>query len=76
MFWLEPGFNNYYVNRLRGTLGTEFQLSRRSSIDLSLMADYISDYVVDANAEGTKLKSYTHETGFVTWITAGYSYTF
>ena len=74
--WFLDGFSNIYINRLRGTLGTEYRLSKRSRLDISLMADYLMDYVVDANAEGTKLKSYTHETGLVGWLTVGYSYSF
>ena len=74
--WFLDGFTNCYINRLRGTLGAEYRLSRRSSVDLALTTDYVSDYNVDANAEGTKLKSYTHETGIIVWLTAGYSYAF
>ncbi len=74
--WFLDGFSNVYVNRIRATLGAEYRLSKRSSIDLALMADRVMDYVVDANAEGTKLKSYTYETGFVGWFTVGYKYSF
>jgi hypothetical protein len=34
------------------------------------------DKQVDANAEGTKLKSYTKEIGFRGWIGAGYEFAF
>ena len=74
--WFLDGFNGWYVNRIRGTLGVEYKLSKNSLIEVALMADYLSDKVVDANAEGTKLKSYTLETGFQGWIVAGYCYTF
>ena len=74
--WFLDGFNGWYVNRIRGTLGVEYKLSKNSLIEVALMADYLSDKVVDANAEGTKLKSYTLETGFQGWIVAGYCYSF
>ena len=74
--WFLDGFNKSYVNRLRTTVGSDFRLSKNSSIDISLMADYVMEYVVDANAEGTKLKSYTHETGFIGWLTVAYKYSF
>lgn len=74
--WFLSGFNGGYVNRLRGTLGVDYRLDKRNSIDISLMADYVMDKVVDANAAGTKLKSYTLEKGLVGWIAAGYTYAF
>ncbi len=74
--WFLDGFSGWYVNRLRGILGVEYKWSKNSLVELSVMADYLSDKVVDANAEGTKLKSYTRETGFCGWFVAGYSYLF
>ena len=74
--WFIDGWTGMYVNRVRGSIGFEYRLSKASRIDFSLLADRIVDKVVDANAEGTKLKSYTRETGFVGWINIGYSYSF
>lgn len=74
--WFIDSWSGVYVNRVRGSVGFDYRLSKASSIDVSLMADRIVDKVVDANAEGTKLKSYTRETGFVGWINIGYSYSF
>lgn len=74
--WFIDSWSGVYVNRVRGSVGFDYRLSKASSIDFSLMADRIVDKVVDANAEGTKLKSYTRETGFVGWVNIGYSYSF
>ncbi len=74
--WFLDGFTGCYTNRLRGSIGFEYLFDRRSSIDINIMVDHIMDKVVDANAEGTKLKSYTHETGLIGWIVAGYRYSF
>lgn len=74
--WFIDSWSGVYVNRVRGSVGFDYRLSKASSIDVSLMADHIMDKVVDANAEGTKLKSYTRETGFFGWINIGYSYSF
>lgn len=74
--WFLDGFTGCYVNRLRGSIGFEYKFDKRSSLDISLMVDRIMDKVVDANAEGTKLKSYTRETGLVGWLVAGYNYQF
>ncbi len=74
--WFLDGFNSVYLNRVRGAVGVEWTLTRRSSVDLSLMADYVMDRVVDANSSGTILKSYTYEHGLVGWLAMGYTYKF
>lgn len=74
--WFLDGFDGWYVNRWRGALGVEYRLSKDSRIEVSLIADWVTDKVVDANAEGTKLKSYTRESGLKGWLVAGYSYSF
>lgn len=74
--WFLDGFNKMYVNRWRGVVGAEYRICKASTLDVSLMADWSTDLVVDANAEGTKLKNYTRETGFTGWLTVGYKYAF
>ncbi|MCR5013310.1 MAG: DUF2490 domain-containing protein [Bacteroidales bacterium] len=74
--WFLSGYNGSYINRYRGCLGVDIRLDRRSTLGFYLLGDYVNDKVVDANAEGTKLKSYTKETGFVGWFGASYEYTF
>lgn len=74
--WFLKGFNGCYVNRLRGSLGMDVRLTRRSTLDFYLLADYVMDKKVDANATGTRLKSYTRETGFRGWVGAGYEFAF
>ena len=74
--WFLEGFSGAYVNRVRGCLGAEYRLDRRSRLEAYLLLDRVSDKQVDANAEGTKLKSYTREQGFVGQLCLGYSYSF
>ena len=74
--WFLKGFNGGYVNRLRGSLGADIRLDKRSTLNFYFMCDYLMEKQVDANAEGTKLKSYTKETGFRGWIGAGYEFAF
>ena len=74
--WFLTGFNGIYVNRVRGCLGAEYRLDRRSRIEAYLLLDHVNNKEVDANAEGTKLKSYTREQGFVGQLCLGYSYSF
>lgn len=74
--WFLTGFNGGYVNRLRGSIGVDIKLDKRNTLNFYILGDYVMDKVVDANAEGTKLKSYTRETGFRGWFGAGYEFAF
>lgn len=74
--WFLSGFNGGYINRFRGSLGVDIKLDRRSTLNFYLLGDFCIDKEVDANAEGTILKSYTKETGFRGWIGAGYEFAF
>ena len=74
--WFLKGFNGGYVNRLRGSLGADVRLDKRNTLNFYILCDYLMEKQVDANAEGTKLKSYTKETGFRGWIGAGYEFAF
>ena len=74
--WFLTGFNGGYVNRLRGSLGVDVKLDKHNKLNFYFLGDYLMDKVVDANAEGTKLKSYTKESGFRGWVGAGYEYAF
>ena len=74
--WFLTSFNGVYVNRLRGSIGMDVKLDKRNTLNFYFMGDYLIDKQVDANAEGTKLKSYTKETGFRGWIGAGYEFAF
>ena len=74
--WFLEGFNGGYINRYRGSLGVDILLNRSSTLNFYFMGDYCIDKEVDANAEGTILKSYTKETGFRVWLGAGYEFSF
>ncbi len=74
--WFLAGFNGCYVNRLRGALGADIRLDKRNTLNFYLLGDYCINKEVDANAAGTKLKSYTKETGFRGWVGAGYEFAF
>lgn len=74
--WFLKGFNGGYVNRLRGSIGVDVKLDKRNTLNFYFLTDYLIEKQVDANAEGTQLKSYTKETGFRGWIGAGYEFAF
>lgn len=74
--WFIGGWNKAYLNRLRGCVGAEWKLDKSNALNFCLLADWINNYVVDANALGTILKQYTHQTGFIGQIAIQYSYSF
>lgn len=66
-------YEDAYINRLRLSLGTEWVMKNKDSIDLYTLWDYNYDKVIDATKAGV-LKSITHEPGF--FISLGVAYTF
>ncbi|MBR6067796.1 MAG: DUF2490 domain-containing protein [Bacteroidales bacterium] len=74
--WFLQGFKGAYINRVRSSLGIDVKLSKQHTLNVYFLADYVRDKVLDANAEGTKLKSYTKQTGFVGSVGVGYEFSF
>ena len=74
--WFLTGYNNCYVNRVRSCFGLDFKISKKHELNIALLGDYVRDKVIDANSDGTKLKSYTKVTGFVGNICASYVFSF
>ena len=70
------GYSDSYFNRLRGSLGTEWNLGRNSALDIFLLADWCYDKNIDTNAKGTKLKSLTYDRKFNAGIGIGYTFSF
>ena len=68
------GYTDAYINRVRGSLGTEWKLSKHHALDFFLLADYNYDKNIDTNAEGTRLKSLTYDQTLN--FSLGISYTF
>lgn len=71
--WFIDGHTGCYINRFRGVIGFDWRIDKDNSLGVALMADWVSDKVIDANATGTRLKSYTKESGFKGWLTVGYN---
>lgn len=70
------GYNDVYLNRVRGSLGAEWKLDKRNSLDFFLLGDWCHDKVIDTNKEGTKLKSLTFERRWLTSLGIGYIFSF
>lgn len=74
--WFLHSFRGGYINRYRSAVGVDLKFNKRNHLDLYFLGDYVVDKVVDANSSGTKLKSYTRETGFQGWLGAEYVFSF
>lgn len=74
--WFISGWNSMYVNRARLGIGCEFSFGKQHGLDVYLLTDYYTDKDVDANASGTKLKSYTVQHGIIATLGVGYTFSF
>jgi len=74
--WFLSGFNGGYVNRYRGTIGLEVKIDKRNTLDFYFMGNYYTDKVLDANSDGTELKSYKRQYGFMGNLGVSYQFSF
>ncbi|MCR5115618.1 MAG: DUF2490 domain-containing protein [Bacteroidales bacterium] len=74
--WFISSYRYGYINRLRGALGVDVHIGKHNVLNFSFLADYTNDKTLDANSEGTKLKSFTKERGFVGNFSVGYVFSF
>lgn len=70
------GYNDAYINRIRGSLGAEWEISKHHSLDFFLLTDYFYDKSIDTNSSGTKLKSLTYDQGINVNLGVGYKFSF
>ncbi len=70
------GYNDAYVNRLRGALGLDWNISRHHGIDFTLMYNHTRNQEIDTNREGTKLKSLTWESANALSLCVAYKFSF
>lgn len=70
------GYDDAYINRIRGTLGLKWKISRNHSIDFKFMTDWCRDKIIDTNAKGTKLKAYYWEQAVNNSLSIGYVFSF
>lgn len=70
------GYSDAYVNRVRASLGLEWTIDRRNSVDVKVLADFCREKCIDTNAKGTKLKSFTWEKSTNVILSVGYFFSF
>ena len=74
--WFLKGFNGSYVSRLRSSVGFDLKFNQHHSVNVYYIFDYVIDKVVDANSEGTQLKSFVINMNWCGWIGAEYKFSF
>ncbi len=70
------GYDNAYINRLRGGLGLEWAISKHHSIDFSAMYQWVHDLEIDTNKKGTKLKSLSWQNDGAFALCVAYKFSF
>lgn len=70
------GYSHAYVNRVRGALGLEWNLTKRHSLDFTVMYNYHNELEIDTNKAGTKLKSYAWQNPSTATVSVGYKFSF
>lgn len=70
------GYSHAYINRVRGALGLEWNLTKRHSLDFTAMFNYHNDLEIDTNKAGTKLKSFTWQNPTTATLSIGYKFSF
>ncbi len=70
------GYDDGYVNRLRGALGIDWKISKHNSISIVAMYSHTHDRDIDTNKAGTKLKSLDWENENYVTLNIGYKFSF
>ena len=70
------GYNDVYINRIRGSLGAEWKITKRHALDFFLLTDYNYDKDIDTDAAGTILRSLTYDQSIKVSLGVGYKFSF
>ena len=68
------GYTHTYNDRYRGIIRTDIKLGKHHVLRPYVLLDYVSEYVIDTNSEGTRLFSAAYSNYFK--VTPGIGYTF
>jgi len=78
-YWENQAFVDHsdaYINRLRGNIGVEWNISKKHALEFYGLYDHLMDCEIDSNKEGTKLKSIENVTSNRVSIGVGYKFSF
>lgn len=70
------GYNDVYMNRLRGAIGIQWQVDKRNGLDLRVMLDYTTNKHIETNPQGSVLEAYYIKKKWTPTIVVGYVFSF
>ena len=70
------GYNHAYVNRIRGSIGVEWELDKHNCFDFHILTDYCKDKEIDTADNGTRLESLYWARTFYGAFCVGYTFSF
>lgn len=70
------GYNDIFLNRYRGAIGAQWQVDKRSGLDLRVMLDYTINKHIETNPQGSILEAYYIEHKWTPTIVVGYVFSF
>lgn len=70
------GYKHACLNRIRGSLGIEWELDKNSCFDFHILTDYCRDKEIDTSGSGTRLESLTWARTFYLAFCTGYTFSF
>ncbi len=70
------GYGSAYVNRVRGSLGVEWKISKMHSIDFQAMTDYCYEKHISTKNSQQSLKALTWDQQFHGILAVGYKFSF
>ena len=70
------GYNHAYLNRIRGSIGSEWKLDRHNSLDIHFLTDYCREKEIETAGNGTTLKALYWDQTFYGALCVGYKFSF
>lgn len=74
--YTHTGYSHVYNDRYRGEIGADFNLGKHHVLTPYLLLDYLSEYEIDTNKEGTRLFSAAYSNLFRVSLGIGYLFKF
>ena len=70
------GYNDAYLNRVRVTVGTEWEIDKQNALDFFILGEYCYEKVLDVEKDGPTLRSLTYDQNLNMALCVGYVFSF
>lgn len=74
--WFLEGFDKIRINRLRNAIGADYKLAKGHKLRLTVLYDYETELDIDANKQGTVIKSLVYDRRNLLYGRLGYFFSF